>query len=216
MEPIRASFRKLKALYGGALFTDVYLMVGKMNSGGTYTENALLIGVEMYGRTKDTPFEELSDRHKQVIKPIGEIPHIVAHELIHYQQKYPKTSKTLLGASIGEGSADFIAELISGSHINQHLHAYGNPKEWELWQEFKQAMFTNDTALWLYNGGKIKDRPADLGYYVGYKIAEAYYKQLPDNKQAIKDILEIKDFDNFLKSSKYEEKFNGERRSGVE
>lgn len=211
-EPIRATFRKLKALYGAALFPDVYLLIGRMNSGGTYTENALLIGVEMYGRTKDMPVEELKEWHRQVIKPIDEIPHIVAHELIHYQQKYPKPNKSLLGASIGEGSADFIAELISGNHINQHLHAYGNPREEELWREFKQAMTTNDTASWLYNGGKIKDRPADLGYYIGYKIAEAYYRQSPDKRQAIRDILEIQDFERFLTSSKYEDKFKGERK----
>lgn len=211
-EPIRDAFRKLKSLYEGALFPDVYLMIGRMNSGGTYTENALLIGVEMYGRTKDTPLEELRDWHKQVIKPVDEIPHIVAHELIHYQQKYPKAERTLLSASIGEGSADFIAELISGNHINQHLHAYGNPKEGELWREFKQSMLANDTTLWLYNGGKVKDRPADLGYYIGYKIAESYYRQSPDKKQAIKDILEIKDFNQFLKSSRYEEKFAVERK----
>lgn len=211
-EPMRASFRKLKELYDAALFPDVYLLIGKMNSGGTYTQNALLIGVEMYGRTKDMPLEELKEWHRQVLKPVDEIPHVVAHELIHYQQKYPKSNKSLLGAVIGEGSADFIAELISGNHINQHLHVYGNPREAELWREFKQSMAANDTSPWLYNGGKIKDRPADLGYYIGYKIAEAYYKQAPDKKQAIKDILEIQDFEQFLKSSRYEEKFNGERK----
>lgn len=211
-EPIRVAFRKLKSLYDEAHFPDVYLLIGRMNSGGTFTPNALLIGVEMYGRTKDTPLEELRDWHKQVIKPIDEIPHIVAHELVHYQQKYPKAERTLLSASIGEGSADFIAELISGNHINQHLHAYGNPKEGELWREFKQSMLTNDMSLWLYNGGKVKDRPADLGYYMGYKIAEAYYRQSPDKKQALKDILEIKDFDAFLKSSRYQEKFAVERK----
>jgi uncharacterized protein YjaZ len=187
-------------------------MIGKMNSGGTYTENALLIGVEMYGRTKEMPIDELKEWHRQVLKPIDEIPHIVAHKLVHYQQKYPKPNKTLLGSSIGEGSADFIAELVSGNHINQHLHAYGNTKEEELWREFKQSMTTNDTSLWLYNGGKIKDRPADLGYYIGYKIAEAYYKQATDKKQAVKNILEIQDFERFLALSKYEDKFKGSQK----
>jgi len=206
-EPMRAAFRKLKGLYADAVFPDVYLLMGKMNSGGTYTENALLIGVDMYGMTPKTPTDELSDWHKKVLKPIDEIPFIVAHELVHYQQKFPKGDKSLLGSSIGEGSADFIAELISGKHINQHLHEYGNPKERELWLAFKQSMVSNDASLWLYNGGKIKDRPADLGYYMGYKIAEAYYQNAVDKKQAVRDILEIKDFIEFLKTSRYEEKF---------
>ena len=206
-EPMRAAFRKLKGIYPDAVFPDVYLMIGRMNSGGTFTENALLIGVDMYGMTPNTPTDELSDWHKKVLKPIDEIPYIVAHELIHYQQKFPKGDRPLLGSVIGEGSADFIAELIAGKHINQHLHTYGNPKERQLWLEFKQSMTSNDASLWLYNGNNIKDRPADLGYYIGYKIAEAYYKNAADKKQAVRDILEIKDFAAFLKASGYEEKF---------
>lgn len=206
-EPMRAAFRNLKNLYPEAVFPDVYLMIGRMNSGGTYTANALLIGVDMYGITPTTPKEELSDWHKQVLKPIDEIPYIVAHELIHYQQKYPKADRSLLASAIGEGSADFIAELIAGKHINHHLHVFGDPRERELWSDFKRSMAANDTSLWLYNGGKIKDRPADLGYYMGYKIAEAYYKNASDKKQAVKDILEIKDFNEFLKASRYEDKF---------
>lgn len=206
-EPMRAAFRNLKNLYPEAVFPDVYLMIGRMNSGGTYTANALLIGVDMYGITPTTPKEELSDWHKQVLKPIDEIPYIVAHELIHYQQKYPKADRSLLASAIGEGSADFIAELIAGKHINHHLHVFGDPRERELWSDFKRSMAANDTSLWLYNGGKIKDRPADLGYYMGYKIAEAYYKNASDKKQALKDTLEIKDFNEFLKASRYEDKF---------
>lgn len=206
-EPMRDAFRKLKSIYPDAVFPDVYLLIGRMNSGGTYTENALLIGVDMYGITPTTPKDELSDWHKQVLKPIDEIPYIVAHELIHYQQKFPKGERSLLGSSIGEGSADFIAQLISGSHINKHLHNFGDPKERELWQEFKLSMAANDNTLWLYNGNNAKDRPADLGYYMGYKIAEAYYKNAADKNLAVKDILEIKDFNVFLKASKYEEKF---------
>jgi len=99
-EPMRAAFRKLKSIYPDAVFPDVYLLIGRMNSGGTYTANALLIGVDMYGITPTTPKDELSDWHKQVLKPIDEIPYIVAHELIHYQQKYPKGERTLLSASI--------------------------------------------------------------------------------------------------------------------
>ncbi len=204
--PMRDSFNRLKELYPSAVFPDVYLMIGKMNSGGTYTERSLLIGVDMYGLTPDTPMEELSDWLKNVLKPIDEIPYIVAHELIHYQQKYPKERK-LLGSVIGEGSADFLAEMISGKHINHHLHEWGNPREKQLWEEFRNSAVTDDSARWLYNGGKIKDRPADLGYYIGYKIAEAYYKNAADKKQAVKDILEIKDFNEFLKASRYEAKF---------
>ena len=57
------------------------------------------------------------------------------------------------------------------------------------------------------SGEAAKERPADLGYYIGYKICEAYYQNAKDKKQAIKDILGIKDFNQFLKDSGYQGKF---------
>jgi uncharacterized protein YjaZ len=47
------------------------------------------------------------------------------------------------------------------------------------------------------------EKPADLGYYVGYKICEAYYNQAKDKKQAVKDILTIQDYKQFLAKSGY-------------
>ena len=204
---IRASFRSLKRLYPDAVFPDVYFLIGCMNSGGTTTDKALLIGAEMYGRTPDTPMEEMGDWHKQVLKPVDEIPAIVAHELIHCQQKYQLGTQSLLTQSIKEGSADFIGEMIAGKIINEHLRAYGDPRERELWLEFKQQMDGKDWSRWLYQGDKSKDRPADLGYYVGYKICESYYRRSADKAAAIKDILRIRDFKQFLEASQYDGKF---------
>ena len=57
---------------------------------------------------------------------------------------------------------------------------------------------------WLYNANQVKDRPADLGYYVGYKITQAYYNNAKDKKQAIVDIIEIDDPLTFLQKSCYD------------
>jgi uncharacterized protein YjaZ len=206
---IQQSFRKLKQLYADAVFPDVYFTVGRLTSGGTTSQNGLLIGTEMYGRTKATPTAELNDWLKEVLKPIDTLPAIVAHEVIHFQQKSVRSQK-LLARSIDEGAADFIGEMIAGQIINPHLHTYGNPRERQLWEEFRQEMQAANYAKWLYNGSNIKDRPADLGYYMGYKICESYYKNAKDKRQAIKEILAISDFDKFLQDSRYAEKFAGQ------
>jgi hypothetical protein len=203
---IRQSFRKLKELYPDAIFPNVYFVIGRMNSGGTTSYNGLLIGVEMYGRTPTMPTSELTDWQKQVLKPVDELPGIVAHELIHFQQKGPEP-KTLLGKAIREGSADFIGSIISGKNINSLQKDYGDKHERELWSEFKQAMHGTDTSEWLSNGSDVKGRPADLGYYMGFRISEAYYTKSKDKKQAIRDILEIQDFDALLKASGYADNF---------
>jgi hypothetical protein len=206
---MRASFRKLKEIYLAAVFPDVYFVVGKMNSAGTLSEKGLYIGVDMFGKNAGVPLDELGEWHKAVVGSVERIPYIVAHETIHYQQKFPQTGGewTLLGKALNEGGADFVAELVAGDTINPHLHKYANPREKELWLAFQREMNGTDVSNWLYQGDKAKDKPADLGYYIGYKIIESYYKKAPDKKQAVKDILEIKNFNAFLKASGYEEKF---------
>jgi hypothetical protein len=204
---MQKSFRRLKEIYPDAVFPDVYFLIGRMSSAGTLTDKGLLIGLDMFGKTDEKSLEKMSDWHKAVLSTIDRTPYIVAHELIHYQQKHPSTDKTLLRRAIGEGSADFIGELISGGQINPHLHKYGNPIEKDLWNEFRQEMDGTDSSNWLYQGDKAKKRPADLGYYIGYKIVESYYKNAGDKNQAVKDILEIKDFQKFLADSRYEKKF---------
>ena len=66
-----------------------------------------------------------------------------------------------------------------------------------------------DLSKWMYNAFKIKDRPGDLGYYMGYKISKAYFQNARDKRQAIHDVLNIKDFQDFFKRSRYGEKFSG-------
>jgi hypothetical protein len=208
MEPqMRASFRKLKELYSDAVFPDVYFLIGIMNSGGTTGPSGLLIGTEMHGKQPDTDMSDMDNWYKAVLGPIDELPGIVAHELIHYQQNDMDTS-SLLGQSIHEGTADFIGEMISGQTINKHLRAYGDAHEAELWSEFQAEMNGKDVSHWLYQGDKSTDRPADLGYYMGARIAESYYQHAADKKQAIRDILTVTDYDAFLRASHYADKFS--------
>lgn len=181
---IRPVFHRLEALYPDAVFPDVYFVIGALNTGGTTTDRGLLIGAEMY-RGHDG------------------IPHIVAHELVHYQQvPVPDTVATLLAQSIKEGSADFVAELISGDHINRRAHAYAETRERELWEEFRRVMHGSDVSGWLY-GSPSEGRPADLGYFIGYRIAQAYYERAPDRRVALADILKVTDYREFLRKSGY-------------
>ena len=202
-DQIRESLVKLKELYPEAIFPPVYFVIGALNSGGTTSYNGLIIGAEMFGLTAETPTEELNDWLKTVIKPVDQVPHIVAHELIHIQQKY--VGGTLLAASIKEGAADFLAELISGKHINDNVHDFANSREKELWLEFKDRMNSKDLKGWLYSSAP--GRPNDLGYWMGYKITKGYYDQATDKKEAVREIFKIKNFEKFLEKSGYGKQF---------
>lgn len=189
---LREYFYGLKRLYSFAVFPDVYFVVGAKNSGGTTFSGGLIIGAEMFG-TKTTTFKpEVS---------IDSLEFVVVHELIHYQQRYAHNN-TLLAQSIREGAADFMCELVTGSHSNMHIHEYGNAHEAELWKEFSHQMYDTVWMPWLYSS-KNKSRPNDLGYWVGYKIVKAYYDKSEDKVRAVYDILNINDFTKFLEESGY-------------
>lgn len=207
-DSVHAEFERFARLYPDATFPDVYFVVGALNSGGTTSRDKILIGTEMYGLTRETPMDELDGWLQSVLRPIEDIPIIVAHELIHVQQRYPEDAKTLLAAAIKEGAADFLGELISGANINTHVHSWANPREAELWGDFQKVMHGTSLNGWLYSS-RAKDEPSDLGYWMGYKIVQAYYDRARDKSQAIRDILNIQDFDVFLEQSGYAERFAG-------
>ena len=206
---IRESYRKLRDLYPAARFPTVYFLIGAMNSGGITTDRGLVIGAELFGKTTSSPLDELNPWEQSVVQPVDKIPAVVAHELVHFQQRFAKETETLLERSIAEGEADFISELIAGKQINEVQHRYGEEHETRLWSEFEQAMLGSDLSGWLYNGGALAAsgqpiaRPADLGYFVGYKICQSYFDNASDKKKAIRDMLEIADFEKFLKDSGY-------------
>lgn len=203
-DSIRASFRRLSALYSEAKFADVYFLIGRMNSGGTTGQSGLLIGTEINARDASTPVSELSSWERAVTGQIKDLPHIVAHEMIHTLQGPRTGPRTLLVSAINEGSADFLAELISGKHIINPAYTYGDAHERELWTEFRAAMDSTNTSAWMYQGDRAPPgKPADLGYWMGYKISKAYYDQATDKHAAVKEILLHTDSKAFLAASGY-------------
>ncbi len=184
----RANFRKLKEWYPAAVFPPVYFVIGAYNSGGTSSQNGLIIGAEMQ-------------------TDLAVIPVIVTHELIHFQQSFPQRETTLLEQSILEGSADFVAELASGGNINATVYTYGQAHEAELCKEFVQVMQQVEKIDWLYGVSGKDKRPNDLGYWMGYQICKSYFEKTPDKKKAIVEILNIKDYPAFLRESGYLQKY---------
>jgi len=191
-DTLQKHLKNFKIKYPAAVFPDVYFVIGAKNSGGTVFNGGLIVGAEMFGKESDNFKPRLN---------IEVIDLVVIHELVHFQQKYI-TDNTLLAQSIKEGAADFICELVTGSHSNKPIYEYGNSHEKELWLEFKEKMHSKDWKPWLY-GSKDNSRPQDLGYWMGYRIVKAYYYNMEDKSKAIDDILNINNFKEFLQKSGY-------------
>ncbi|WP_299674680.1 DUF2268 domain-containing putative Zn-dependent protease [uncultured Dokdonia sp.] len=190
--------------------------IGMLNTGGTISEDFLLIGSEIAASTNATDLSEIdNDAFKKVLSSgtsvKQKIRNMIAHEYVHTQQKIMYSDNavkcSLLKNTLEEGQCDFIGELLAGGQINTIAKSYGDQHEEALWNSFKNELCNVSDENWLYNFTTVKEEPADLGYYIGYQITKSYYEQAIDKQQAIIDILEMDNPLHFLQMSGYDQKF---------
>ena len=196
-------FVQLKALYPAASFPNIYFVMGCLSSAGTATDNGLLIGVDQVVATDDIPIEELSLWQRNNFTRLSDLPSLVVHELVHFNQtELCDTDTSLLHAVLVEGMADFIAELVTGENPNKRLQVWAKGKEKNIWASFEKEMHLNRADNWIANSSQeTADKPADLGYWVGYQICKAYYEKSADKRKAIYDMLHIQDYTDFYEKS---------------
>ncbi|GAA4911011.1 Ig-like domain-containing protein [Mucilaginibacter defluvii] len=204
---INKSITALKKLYTEMRPAAMYFTIGGLRSGGTTTGDMVLIGAEIATADRYTDASELSDWLINVFsnQQSNNLVSLNIHEYIHTQQK-GDDGLLLLAQSIKEGSADFIAELVTGQKNNNAYMLYGRAHEQELKDKFKVEMFSGTMGNWLYNGSS-SPHP-DLGYFIGYRICRSYYQHHLNKRQAIKTMIELnwedeKQITSFLDESKY-------------
>ncbi len=214
----RSEIKNQINLYGQSLKNfkapDICFAIGILSTGGTVRGGWLLIGTEMVASDSTTVREGMNGWLKHTLPKKPMILEFTAHEMVHTQQRigpgvvWGHFNHRLLTMTIMEGAADFIAKKITGTSINESMYAYAYENEKQIWKEFSQEMYGMDYSNWLYNGNNSKDRPADLGYFVGYRICESYYNKAADKEKALNEILKTNNFRKFLKKSGYGNKFN--------
>ncbi|MDE1193419.1 MAG: DUF2268 domain-containing putative Zn-dependent protease [Arachidicoccus sp.] len=205
---IEKSIKKFKTLYPELRNAKMYFTIGGLRSGGTTKDSMVLVGAEIATGDSTTDVSEFPDKWLAGIFKNSNSDNFVylnVHEYVHTQQHGEHNN--LLANAITEGSADFIAELVTGKPLRSNYIIYGKEHEEELKEAFKQDMFGAPVNNWLYNGSYTKT-VANLGYFIGYDICKSYYKNATNKKQAIKNIIELNYSDStavedFLKQSKF-------------
>jgi hypothetical protein len=203
---------RLSEIYPSAVFPKVYLVPGILTGNGMETEMGLFVAAEMFVKTDSMADRNMSDWQKEEIQKPENMIFVTIHELMHFQQSYgdKKNKANLLGKVITEGACDFFVELLSNdfnlldSARRQRISYLDEPANLKfILSEFKREMYTKDLSKWMYNGGDIKDRPADLGYALGYKISKSFYERSADKKAAIQTLLRTDDFEKIMAGSEY-------------
>ena len=211
---IRRGLTRLAALYPEARFPTIYFLIGTLSTGGTTAQSGMLIGTEQSASDPTTPLDELPDwaRKNFPTHTIESLVGLVVHEAVHTQQKPMPQGQhdTLLRHSLGEGIADFVSELAVGPWAaNTPRQVYGRAHEHEVWVDFQDEMeIAGDSIIrtWMYNGmvpAGQNHGAVDIGYWVGYRIAGAYYARAADKRAALRELLELRDPEAILRASGY-------------
>ncbi|WP_282044130.1 DUF2268 domain-containing putative Zn-dependent protease [Winogradskyella flava] len=198
--------KNFKGIYPDAVFPKVYIVPGLLSSAGTASELGMFVGGDMFGKSANMPIEGMTEWEKEVIAKTEEMPSLIIHELMHFQQNYGDTKNTnnVLGSVFMEGVCDFMVELCTGIVLkNKNTDFLKDPKNLEMvCADFAKDKFTTDFSRWLYNG-EIEDRPFDLGYTFGYLVSKSYYEKHNDKEKAIYELLNTDDYTEIYKNSDY-------------
>lgn len=192
---LTGALQRLGELHPEANLPPVTIAVGRGKPVGIgYPDTGLQIGLEALCAV-DWMNPDLEDR----------FVHVIAHEYAHVQLA-PESSgieqPTVLERSLMEGAAEFVAELISGNVAYAHFGPITRGREEEIETAFVADMHGTDLSRWLDNS--TVEKPGDLGYWVGYRIVKAYYQRTPDKRQALREILRMRDPEAFFAASGWE------------
>lgn len=124
---------------------------------------------------------------------------VIAHEYIHVQQAPALANATVLERALEEGIAEFLGELISGGISNVAVHAAAQGHELEIETRFAADLDKHDLSAWFDN--TTAEDVGQLGYWTGYRVAQAYYQNAPDKAAAIREMVQQTDARAFLARS---------------
>ncbi len=135
------------------------------------------------------------------------MPFSAVHETIHFNQAYETNDKsTLLQQVVNEGTADFMASLaMQEPDVRQMTDRwrYGCPREAALYERFVKEQDQVLTSPWFFDHQPANGWPPDMGYWLGYRIAQTYYHHARDKHAALTALLQVTDFKSLLKASGY-------------
>jgi uncharacterized protein YjaZ len=191
-ERVQAALGKLRHMNPEARFPPVTIAVSRGKPAGIgYPDSGIQIGLEAVCAA-DFLNPNVEDR----------FVHLISHEYVHVQQAPALAGRedlTVLERTLVEGVAEVISEQISGLAGQAHFPELTNGREKQIELAFLADQDKTDLSAWLDNS--TFEKPGDLGYWVGYRIAKSYYQHETDKDQAVRDMFQMTDAKAFLAKS---------------
>jgi hypothetical protein len=194
---------KAQQLYGGSSLNDIYFMISSWNQGGTVVPSGLSIGIQYFCGYDSLNVSEIGKIKAGNISPRDKLIPVIIHEQIHKWRKYENT-QYVYEACMREGNCDFAAYMITGQIV-------ASKERWVYFETIKDSITTifkkeykekRNANDWVSIESKKFDFGA-AGYYIGFKICEAFYKRAKNKTKAMRQIIEMKDAEQILKQSHF-------------
>ena len=195
IDELNDGIEKVRGIYPELKPAKIYFTIGALRSNGTTIDSLVLIGSELAMTDKNTISSEfegdlrVNRRFFFDSNPIDNLVLLNIHEYVHTQQK--PAVNNLLSYTLREGIAEFVSVVAMGVPSAAPAINYGN-KNKKVKQKFEEEMFYgNNRHHWLWSDYKNEFNTRDLGYYIGYKIAEINYNNADVKQNAIKEMIEL-------------------------
>jgi uncharacterized protein YjaZ len=149
------------------------------------------VGAELKCTTPAPPLRELPPGLRGSLSPVDAVSTVCVHEIVHAQQPGPSARTNLEGA-LREGAAEYVAFRLTGRLGAVDAFAYAQRHEAEVRQQFAREADQTLAAKWfLATPDTVTNQPGALGYYVGFRICQAYYRQARDKKAALQTLVAL-------------------------
>ena len=113
------------------------------------------------------------------------------HEMVRAQQQL-QNSRTNLEGALREGAAEYVAFRLTGRLGAPQAFTYAKRHEAQVRRQFALEADQPIEAKWfLATPDTATTQPGALGYYIGFRICEAHYKQARDKKVALQTIIAL-------------------------
>ena len=194
-EELEDGIQKLRIVYPNLKPTKIFFTIGALRTNGTAIDNMLLIGTELATADKNTVSSEFPDQLEHLesyfqTNPIENIVALNIHEYVHTQQN-AIGGYDLLSQSLFEGVAEFVPTIALEKESKTPAIAYGRANNEKVREVFEKELFSPWLYNWIWNDDKNEFKIRDLGYYVGYAMAEKYYNQSENKEEAIRNLIEL-------------------------
>lgn len=175
---------------------EVVFLFGAGRSAGTVLDGSVVLALEVVCR-------DLAPGHD-----VAEVlTAFLVHELVHVFQlraQQNDAEDSLLRQALLEGIADLATERLLGAPPPpaRTRAVYGLQHEAALWSRFRREMNGLELGQWMYGPGR-DGEPADLGYWMGLRIASAYLRRSDDHGAAWRTLIALRDPARILSASAY-------------